>query len=137
MFKIVYTTLGNRSRHKKFQRREDCINFIAGNRFKYLGCSAFWTLDPDNMLLELPELYDGLLRLYCGRNMLTRLPKLPISLEILDCMCNLIIELPELSVNLKILKCCANALTGTLVITEKMKEVNCHQNFFNWVSIAG
>ena len=55
------------------------------------------TLNLDYLnLTELPELPEGLERLYCYDNKLTELPELPEGLKTLKCDNNKLTELPEL-----------------------------------------
>jgi len=79
-------------------------------------------------LTELPELPEGLERLYCTNNQLTKLPKLPKGLERLYCDNNQLTELPELPKGLKYLYCGNNKLTKLPEIPKGLRELYCHDN---------
>jgi Leucine-rich repeat (LRR) protein len=105
---------------KKYNEQIDIEKYLSKNG-KILNLSYL-------NLTELPELHEGLEKLYCDNNNLTQLPELPEGLEYLWCHNNKLTSLPELPKGLKELYCSINNLTQLPELPEGLKSLWCFNN---------
>lgn len=75
---------------------------------------------PDENIVELPNLEEGLQILVCSNNQIKKLPRLPSTLQELKCSMNKIMRLPRLPVGLKKLDCSFNRLKKLPTIPKEL-----------------
>ena len=89
-------------------------------------CSEFQFFGLEN--IELPDLPNSFIKLFCSNNNLTKIPELPDSLEYLECTYNKLTELPELPHSLQILTCGNNILTLLPELPNSLEMLLCNNN---------
>ena len=88
-------------------------------------------------VIELPELPNDIIKLYCYNNKLTKLPELPDSLKVISCGNNKLTKFPKLPKGLEQLYCFVNKLTELPELPESLFHLSCWNNNLPYIDLNG